>query len=55
MSQPDPFGPGGDATLDQETAGENLCDACSGSGTLDGQQCQTCSGTGKIVTPVSGA
>ena len=35
--------------------GENLCPECSGSGRLDGKECQTCSGTGTVIEPVGGA
>lgn len=55
MTQSDPYGPGGEASADQEGMGEDVCDACSGSGNIDGQQCQVCGGTGKVVEPVSGA
>lgn len=55
MTQSDPLGPGGDTSAQQEGAGENLCSACSGSGQVNGQQCQTCGGSGVVVEPLSGA
>ena len=44
-----------DATSPEETAGENVCPDCSGSGRVDGAQCQTCEGTGTVIEPVGGA
>ncbi|MBZ9677613.1 hypothetical protein LB513_17885 [Mesorhizobium sp. ES1-1] len=35
-------------------AGENVCGRCSGTGMVDGHDCDECDGTGKIVTPIGG-
>jgi len=55
MSEQDPIlNPGDDAPEGVGGAGENLCPACSGSGRLEGRECQTCGGTGKVIEGIGG-
>jgi DnaJ-class molecular chaperone len=55
MTESDPLGPGGEAPATQEGAGENVCSACSGTGRVDGRQCEACGGSGVVAEPISGA
>ena len=47
--------PGDEAPPGTPGAGENICPACGGSGTLDGATCPTCAGTGVVIEEVGGA
>ena len=46
--------PGDEAPADENSAGENICPVCGGSGEKDGAQCQHCEGTGRVIEPVGG-
>lgn len=47
--------PGDDAAPGTVGTGENVCQACRGSGKLaSGQPCPECGGTGKIVEGIGG-
>jgi DnaJ-class molecular chaperone len=46
--------PGDHAPAGTPGTGENLCPACNGSGTLDGEDCETCAGTGKVIEAIGG-
>jgi len=39
---------------DQESAGENLCPECGGSGRLKGEACPACDGSGKVTEGIGG-
>lgn len=47
--------PGDQAPAGTPGTGENLCPACSGTGTIDGEPCRKCGGTGKVVEGIGGA
>jgi DnaJ-class molecular chaperone len=47
--------PGDEAPQGIPGAGENICQACSGTGQLDGATCETCAGTGVVIEEVGGA
>jgi hypothetical protein len=58
MTTGDPTGgmaPGDEAPAGTPGAGENLCPACGGSGTLEGAACETCAGSGVVIEEVGGA
>ncbi len=44
-----------DTLSPDQPGGENLCPDCSGSGSIDGEECKTCGGSGKVIEPVGGA
>jgi DnaJ-class molecular chaperone len=46
--------PGDEAPPGTPGTGENLCRACNGSGTQDGQTCPVCEGSGKIIEGIGG-
>ena len=35
-------------------SGENICRACEGTGTVDGEDCPECGGTGKVTVGIGG-
>jgi hypothetical protein len=45
---------GDEAPLGERSAGEDMCEACSGSGRVDGERCEECGGTGRIERAVGG-
>lgn len=46
---------GDEIRANQPNAGENLCWACGGGGTIaDGTRCETCGGTGRLIESVAG-
>jgi RecJ-like exonuclease len=47
--------PGDEAPEAAPGAGDNVCPACSGSGTVDGNACETCAGTGVVTDAIGGA
>jgi len=52
--QPD-LNPGDEAAPGTPGAGEDICDACSGSGKLaDGNPCPECGGSGKVMRGIGG-
>ncbi|MCG1055866.1 hypothetical protein KQH49_13395 [Mycetohabitans sp. B5] len=55
MEQSDkPLSPGDEAAPDAPGVGEAICQACHGTGTVDGARCTVCSGTGKVLQGVGG-
>ncbi|TCK33622.1 hypothetical protein [Caballeronia glathei] len=54
MAQEPPLKPGDEAAPDTPGTGEDLCPACNGAGTTDGEQCAICGGTGKVIQGVGG-
>jgi DnaJ-class molecular chaperone len=54
--QPDPdMNPGDEAEPGTPGAGEDVCDACAGSGKLsDGKSCPNCGGSGKVIAGIGG-
>jgi DnaJ-class molecular chaperone len=47
--------PGDEAAPGTPGTGEDLCQACSGTGKLqDGKECPACSGTGKVTRAIGG-
>lgn len=53
-SQPD-MNPGDEAAPGTPGAGEDICDACSGSGKqADGKPCPQCGGSGKVMRGIGG-
>jgi RecJ-like exonuclease len=50
----EPENPGDEAPPDEPSAGENVCQACHGAGTVDGQPCTICGGTGKVLQGIGG-
>jgi rubredoxin len=52
---PEPLHPGDAAQPGTPGTGEDICDACSGTGKLsDGRPCPMCGGTGKVVEGIGG-
>lgn len=53
--QPDPdLNPGDEAEAGTPGAGEDVCEACAGSGQLNGQSCPNCGGSGKVMRGIGG-
>jgi RecJ-like exonuclease len=50
----EPVAPGDEAPEDAESAGEDLCPECAGSGRIDGRTCPSCEGTGKVIRGIGG-
>ena len=46
--------PGDEVPLENESAGENVCPACGGSGRIEGGTCRDCGGRGTITEAVGG-
>ena len=47
--------PGDEAEPGTPGAGEDVCEACAGSGKLsDGKPCSNCGGTGKVMRGIGG-
>lgn len=46
--------PADEAVPGTEGTGEDLCPACSGSGSIDSRPCVDCDGTGKITSGIGG-
>jgi RecJ-like exonuclease len=55
-TQPDPdLNPGDEAEPGTPGAGEDVCEACAGSGKLsDGRSCPNCGGSGKVMRGIGG-
>jgi RecJ-like exonuclease len=51
---PAPMNPGDEAPPDTPGAGEDLCQACRGTGKVEGRRCTLCSGTGKVLQGIGG-
>jgi len=50
-----PLNPGDEAAPGTPGAAEDICDQCSGKGTLDGgAECLTCGGTGRVMRGIGG-
>lgn len=47
--------PGDQAPPGTPGTGENICQACGGSGTVDDADCTECAGTGTVVEQLGGA
>jgi DnaJ-class molecular chaperone len=45
---------GDEAPPGERSAGEDVCEACSGSGRIDGDRCEECGGTGRVERAVGG-
>lgn len=54
--QPDPdLNPGDEAEPGTPGAGEDVCEACAGTGKLsDGRPCSNCGGSGKVMRGIGG-
>ena len=52
--QRDDMAPGDEAPPEENSAGENVCPRCEGSGQVDGEPCPQCGGSGKVVEAVGG-
>lgn len=50
----EPQRPGDEAPAGENSAGENICPVCGGSGEKDGAQCPHCEGTGRVIEPIGG-
>jgi hypothetical protein len=50
---PEMMAPGDEAPTGTPGTGEDVCPACSGSGRLDGQDCDTCPGRGRVIKAIS--
>jgi DnaJ-class molecular chaperone len=50
----EPQAPGDEAPADENSAGENICPVCGGSGAKDGSPCEHCEGTGRVIEPIGG-
>jgi hypothetical protein len=46
--------PGDEAVPGTPGTGDDICQACNGSGKKDGQKCATCDGTGKVTEGIGG-
>ena len=46
--------PGDEAPPEETSSAENLCPECSGSGSIDGEQCGNCEGTGRVNEAIGG-
>jgi DnaJ-class molecular chaperone len=53
-SPDDELRPGDEAPPEVASAGEDICQVCSGSGEKDGETCENCRGTGRIEEAVGG-
>jgi hypothetical protein len=52
---PPPLSPGDQAAPGTPGTGENICPKCTGSGSVDGKDCENCSGTGRVIEVIGGA
>jgi DnaJ-class molecular chaperone len=46
--------PGDEAPPGEPSSGEDVCEACQGTGRVDGERCESCGGTGRVVRGVGG-
>ena len=46
--------PGDEVPPGKESAAENVCPRCVGSGVVDGEDCPECEGTGRVEEAVGG-
>jgi DnaJ-class molecular chaperone len=53
MSDPE-MHPGDEASPDEASVGEDVCEKCGGSGQVDGRECPECAGTGVVQRAVGG-
>ena len=53
-NSPEPMNPGDDAPPGAPGAGEDVCRACHGIGTVEGLRCTLCGGTGKVLQGIGG-
>jgi RecJ-like exonuclease len=56
IMQPDqkPLSPGDEGPPDAPGVGEDICAACQGTGTVEGERCDVCGGTGKVLQGIGG-
>ena len=50
----DTTSPGDELPIDKANAAPDVCQACGGSGELDGSTCPSCDGSGETITAVGG-
>ena len=50
----DTTSPGDELPIDNANAAPDVCQACGGSGELDGSTCPSCDGSGETITAVGG-
>jgi RecJ-like exonuclease len=46
--------PGDEVPADLESAADNICPECEGSGRLEGERCPHCEGRGRVVEAIGG-
>jgi len=49
-----PLNPGDEGPAEAPGVGEDLCQACHGTGTVEGVRCIVCGGTGTVLQGISG-
>jgi hypothetical protein len=50
----EPLNPGDEGSSNAPGVGEDLCQACHGSGMVEGGPCSVCGGTGKVLQGIGG-
>ena len=55
VEQPPELNPGDQAAPGTPGTGEDVCPNCSGSGNIEGADCENCGGTGRIIAVIGGA
>jgi hypothetical protein len=55
VEPPPPLNPGDQAAPGTPGTGESVCPKCSGTGSINGEDCANCGGTGRIVQVIGGA
>jgi DnaJ-class molecular chaperone len=53
-TKPEQTAPGDETSPGTESAGENFCPTCGGSGRREGRRCPDCGGTGRVVEAMGG-
>lgn len=53
QTNPD-LNPGDEAAPGTPGAGEDMCDACAGTGKQDGKPCPECGGSGRVMRGIGG-
>lgn len=54
MQENEPQNPGDEAPPDAPGVGEAPCQACRGTGRVEGHPCTICGGTGKVLQGIGG-